>query len=142
MARKELKIERGVSSPQTKPFQFNFERLEAWTQALAFSRAVYQATKCFPDEERFGLTSQMRRASVSAASNLAEGSSRSSRQDFARFVEISTGSVFEVVAQIEIARTLSFGTEAAWDDLRNRAAELTRILTGLRRSPLAVKAPD
>ena len=137
-----LKVERGVSSPQTKPFQFNFERLEAWTQALAFSRAVYQATKSFPDGERFGLTSQMRRASVSVASNLAEGASRSSRQDFARFVEIATGSVFEVVAQIEIARTLGLGSEADWSDIRNRAAELTRIFSGLRRSLLAAKATD
>lgn len=128
-----------MSSPQTKPFQFNFERLEAWPQALAFTWAVYQATKSFPDEERFGLTSQRRRASVPVASNLAEGSSRSSRQDFARFVEIATGSVFEVVAQIEMARTLGFGTEAAWADFRNRAAELTRILSGLRRSLIASK---
>lgn len=131
-----------MSAPQAKPFQFNFERLEAWTQALAFSKAIYQATRSFPDDERFGLTSQMRRASVSVASNLAEGSSRSSRQDFARFVEIATGSVFEVVAQIEIARTLGLGTDTVWSELRNRAAELPRILSGLRRSLLNSKATD
>ena len=84
----------------------------------------------------------MRRASVSVASNLAEGSSRSSRQDFARFVEIATGSLFEVVAQIEIARSQGFGTDASWIDLRSRAAELTRILSGLRRSLLTPKATD
>ncbi len=129
-----------MSSPLTKPFEFNFERLEAWKQALAFSKVVYQVTKSFPDDERFGLTSQMRRAAVSVASNLAEGSSRSSRQDFARFVEIATGSLFEVVAQIEIARSQGFGTEDKWADLRARAAELTKILSGLRRSLLTAKA--
>ncbi len=129
-----------VSSPLTKPFEFNFERLEAWKQALAFSKVVYQVTKSFPDDERFGLTSQMRRAAVSVASNLEEGSSRSSRQDFARFVEIATGSLFEVVAQIEIARSQGFGTEGKWADLRARAAELTKILSGLRRSLLTAKA--
>ena len=131
-----------VSSPQTKPFQFNFERLEAWKQALAFSKSVYLVTKSFPDDERFGLTSQMRRASVSVASNLAEGSSRSSRQDFARLVEIATGSIFEVVAQIEIARSRGLGTDDKWTDLRSPAAELTRILSGLRRSLLTSKATD
>ncbi len=131
-----------MSAPLVKPFESNFERLEAWKQALAFSKVVYQVTKSFPDDERFGLTSQMRRAAVSAASNLAEGSSRSSRQDFARFVEIATGSLFEVVGQIEIARSQRFGSEAVWGDLRNRAAELTRILSGLRRSLLTAKATE
>lgn len=131
-----------MSSPPTKPFEFNFERLEAWKQALAFSRVVYQVTKSFPDDERFGLTSQMRRAAVSVASNLAEGSFRSSRQDFARFVEIATGSLFEVVAQIEIARSQGFGTEGKWADLRARAAELTKILSGLRRSLLTAKTTE
>ncbi len=131
-----------MSAPLVKPFEFNFERLEAWKQALAFSKVVYQATKSFPDDERFGLTSQIRRAAVSVASNLAEGSSRSSRQDFARFVEIATGSLFEVVAQIEIARSQGFGSETVWGDLRNRAAELTRILSGLHRSLLTAKATE
>ena len=131
-----------MSAPLVKPFEFNFERLEAWKQALALSKVVYQVTTSFPDDERFGLTSQMRRAAVSAASNLAEGCSRSSRQDFARFVEIATGSLFEVVGQIEIARSQGFGSEAVWGDLRNRAAELTRILSGLRRSLLTAKATE
>lgn len=84
----------------------------------------------------------MRRAAVSVASNLAEGSFRSSRQDFARFVEIATGSLFEVVAQIEIARSQGFGTEGKWADLRARAAELTKILSGLRRSLLTAKTTE
>ena len=137
-----MKVERRVSAPLARPFLFNFEKLEAWKQALAFSKVVYQVTKTFPDDERFGLTSQMRWASVAVASNLAEGSPRSSRQDFARFVEIATGSVFEIVAQTEIARSQGLGTEATWSDLRDRAAELTRMLSGLRHSLLAAKATE
>jgi len=64
---------------------------------------VYALTGDFPEEERFGLTNQMRRAAVSISSNLAEGSSRVSRTDFSRFVEIATGSLFEVVSQTTIA---------------------------------------
>jgi hypothetical protein len=71
---------------------FNFEKLDVWQEAIRFADLVYELTSNFPDQERFGLTNQMRRAAVSISSNLAEGSSRVSRTDFARFVEIATGS--------------------------------------------------
>jgi four helix bundle protein len=58
---------------------FNFEKLEVWNEAIAFADTVYMITKAFPDDERFGLTNQMRRVAVSISSNIAEGSSRSSR---------------------------------------------------------------
>lgn len=115
-------------------FAFNFERLDAWRKAIDFSDTVYRLTRAFPEEERFGLASQMRRAAVSVGSNLAEGSSRSSRTDFARFIEIATGSVFEVVAQAEIARRQGFLSDTSVTELRGYAAELTKILSGLRRS--------
>ena len=82
---------------------FNFEKLDVWQEAIQFADLVYELTDNFPDEERFGLTNQMRRAAVSVSSNIAEGSSRVSRTDFARFVEIATGSLFEVVSQTTIA---------------------------------------
>ena len=82
---------------------FNFEKLDVWQEAIQFADLVYELTSNFPDEERFGLTNQMRRAAVSVSSNIAEGSSRISRTDFARFVEIATGSLFEVVSQTTIA---------------------------------------
>jgi 23S rRNA-intervening sequence protein len=69
----------------------NFEKLDVWTEAIAFADLVYSISRGFPDDEGFGLTTQMRRAAVSISSNLAEGSSRVSRSDFARFVEIGTG---------------------------------------------------
>ena len=87
---------------------FTFEKLDAWQQAIEFANVVYDRTRSFPPDERFGLTNQMRRAAVSVSSNLAEGSSRSSRADFARFVEISTGSLFEVISQAFVAKRQKF----------------------------------
>ncbi|MBI5775662.1 MAG: four helix bundle protein [Verrucomicrobia bacterium] len=121
-------------STKPVPFEFNFERLETWKKALGLADLVYKLTRAFPDDERFGLVSQMRRATVSVASNLAEGSSRTSRVDFARFVEIATGSIFELVAQAEIAKRQGYLPADSLAELRTQAAELTRMLSGLRRS--------
>lgn len=113
---------------------FNFEKLETWHKAVAFADNVYRITKSFPDSERFGLTSQLRRAAVSIPSNIAEGSSRSSRSDFARFIEIATGSLFEVVSQLAIARNQSFLDEVNHRKLGLLAEELIRMFSGLRKS--------
>src|SRR5207249_9913183 len=83
---------------------FNFEKLDVWQEAIQFADLVYQLTRGFPQDERFGLTNQMRRAAVSISSDIAEGSSRASRPDFSRFVEIATGSLFEVVSQATVSR--------------------------------------
>lgn len=83
---------------------FNFEKLDVWQKAIDFADLIYNETRTFPAEERFGLTNQLRRAAVSISSNLAEGSPRSSKNDFARFTEIAAGSVFEVVSQAFIAQ--------------------------------------
>jgi four helix bundle protein len=73
---------------------FNFEKLGVWHRAIELADLVYCLTRTFPADERFGLTNQMRRASVSISSNLAEGCSRASKHDFSRFIEIATGSLF------------------------------------------------
>src|SRR5260370_38895994 len=83
---------------------FNFEKLDVWQKAIDFADLIYNQTRHFPTDERFGLTNQLRRATVSISSNIAEGSSRASKTDFARFVEIATGSVFEVTSQGFVAR--------------------------------------
>src|SRR5207302_801241 len=90
-------------------------------------------TRNFPSEERFGLTNQMRRAAVSISSNIAEGSSRSSHSDYARFVEIATGSVFEIVSQAFIAHRQSFLSEDQFRKSYTDAEELSRMLSGLRK---------
>jgi len=111
---------------------FNFEKLEVWQKAIEFADLVYRVTKTFPGDERFGLTNQMRRAAVSISSNIAEGSSRSSKGDYARFIEIATGSVFEVVSQSFIARRQQFVSEGDFQTLYSAAEEQGRMLSGLR----------
>ena len=116
---------------------FNFEKLDVWQKAIEFADFIYSETQRFPNEERFGLTNQMRRAAVSISSNIAEGSSRMSQIDFARFIEIGTGSVFEVVSQAFIAKKQSFLTEETFHFLYESAEELSRMLSGLRKSLLS-----
>ena len=113
---------------------FNFEKLEVWQKAIQFADLVYRLTKTFRDDERFGLTSQMRRAAVSISSNIAEGTSRHSRDDYARFLEIAAGSVFEVVSQSFISLNLGLLNEHDFRELYSAAEEQSRMLSGLRRS--------
>lgn len=115
---------------------FNFEKLETWQAAIEFADLVYTTTRSFPDQERFGLTNQMRRAAVSISSNLAEGSSRSSRPDFARFVEIAGGSLFEVVSQAFVGRRQQFLSDEQFQQLYAAAERQGRMLSGLRHSLL------
>jgi four helix bundle protein len=113
---------------------FNFEKLDVWQKAIDFADLVYNQTRNFPGDERFGLTNQMRRAAVSISSNIAEGTSRMSQADFARFIEIATGSVFEVVSQSFIGRRQGFLTEEGFRKLYSAADEIGRMLSGLRKS--------
>jgi four helix bundle protein len=115
---------------------FNFEKLETWQKAIHFADVVYEVTRAFPADERFGLTNQMRRAAVSISSNIAEGSARSSRTENARFLEIATGSLFEVVSQSFIGRRQGFLSEADYKRLYDAAEEQGKMLSGLRRSML------
>jgi len=116
---------------------FNFEKLEVWQKAIDFADLVYNQTRHFPADERFGLTNRMRRAAVSISSNIAEGSSRSSKSDFARFIEIATGSVFETVSQAFIAQRQSLLSEDQFRSIYTDAEELSRMLSGLRKSLLS-----
>jgi four helix bundle protein len=119
---------------------FNFEKLEVWQKAIDFADVIYAQTRNFQAEERFGLTNQMRRGGVSVSSNIAEGSSRSSKNDFARFIEIAGGSVFEAVSQSFVARRQGFLTEENFRIIYMAAEEESRMLSGLRRSLLAQSA--
>jgi four helix bundle protein len=113
---------------------FNFEKLDVWQKAIALADVIYNETRSFPADERFGLTNQMRRSVISVSSNIAEGSSRSSKNDFARFVEIGTGSVFELVSQAFIAQRQTFLDEKSFQAIYIDAEEIGRMLSGLRNS--------
>jgi four helix bundle protein len=116
---------------------FNFEKLDIWQKAIDFADRIYNETRGFPADERFGLTTQMRRAAVSVSSNIAEGSSRTSKSDFSRFTEIAAGSVFEVVSQAFIARRQKFLREDQFQEIYTAAEEQSRMLSGLRKSLLS-----
>lgn len=115
---------------------FGFEKLEVWQKSIEFADCVYDATQAFPTEERYGLTNQMPRCAVSISSNIAEGSSRGSSKDFARFLEIAYGSTLECVSQMHIAKRRQYLPPDVFDDLYRRANQLTRMLSGLRASQL------
>ena len=88
-----------------------FKELQIWKRSRLFCSEIYAITSEFPDSEKFGLTNQLRRASVSIPSNIAEGSSRNSNKDFARFLQISIGSAYEIETQLLISADLNFIAE-------------------------------
>ncbi len=105
-----------------------YERFEAWQRCHELVLEIYTATKTFPREEKYGLTSQSRRAAFSAAANIAEGSARRGAGEFRRFLDISLGSLSELAYALRVARDLGFVSHKVWqklDTLRHRAGKLT-----------------
>ncbi len=99
-----------------------------WQKAMDLSSAVYVATRSFPKEERFGLTNQLRRASVSVPSNIAEGQGRLTPHEFLHFLGIARGSALEVETQLELAERLGFGQPKDLDVARGLAREINLML--------------
>src|SRR5690349_8630577 len=95
---------------------------------------VYQLTKGYPSEERDGLTSQLRRAAVSVASNIAEGKGRSSDRELIQFLCHSRGSLFEVETQLSLGKLLGYGCDEEYAALATQTAKIGRMLNGLMRS--------
>jgi four helix bundle protein len=110
-----------------------FRQLIVWKEAVMLAQALYRLTASFPRDERFGLSSQIRRAAVSVPSNIAEGSVRTSRKDFARFVEMSLGSLAEIETQIEIANAFNWNTGDR-DDVEQRIVRVRKMLYRLREA--------
>ena len=120
---------------------FGFEKLEVWQKAIELTDCVYAFTRPFPSDERFGLTSQMRRSSVSVASNIAEGSGRGSNPDFARFIEFSYSSLMELITQTTIASRQGFLPRPNHNETYERSEQIARMLSGLRFSLLTPHKP-
>ena len=89
----------------------NFKELRIWQKSMDIAVNCFKLTEDFPKEEKYGLSSQITRAAVSIPSNIAEGSSRSSEKDYARFIEISLGSSYELETQLLIAQRLTYGDQ-------------------------------
>ena len=108
------------------------KQLDVWQSAMRFVSALYLLTKQFPSDERFGLTNQIQRASVSIPSNIAEGSARQSNKEYIQFLYIALGSAAEVETQLLIARDLGY-TDSI-DSLYNDIQSIKRMLLGLIKS--------
>lgn len=115
---------------------FSFEKLKVWQKARQLSIVIYKVTKGFPEDERFGLISQMRRCSLSISSNIAEGTGRHSPKDRARFIEIAFGSALELLNQSILSNDLEFLQEENYKNIRESITEITAMLDGLYKSQL------
>jgi four helix bundle protein len=115
-------------------YLYSFEKLEVWQNAQTFVVLIYDITSKFPDEEKYGLASQMRRASVSVSSNIAEGSSRHSLKDQIRFTEIAYGSALEVYCQLKISLALKFLSEIEFQEMNILLKKITNKLNALKNS--------
>lgn len=109
------------------------ENLEVWQKAIDFVVSVYRSTQKFPADERFGLTSQVRRASVSISANIAEGAARQSEKEFLKFLAIAQGSCSEVETELFIGLKLGYLSDADYHDLRAVADSIGRMLVGLSK---------
>jgi four helix bundle protein len=106
----------------------NFKELKFWQKSIDLSVLIYQITASFPSDERFGLVSQLRRASVSISSNIAEGASRESTKEFLYFLSISNGSAFEIETQLTIANRLKFIDDDKLVMLLNNVTEIQKMI--------------
>lgn len=112
----------------------NVEQLKVWQLAMELAKEVYVLTNDFPSDEKFGLTAQIRRATVSVASNIAEGAGRYSDKEFAQFLSIASGSSFEVRTQLLIAIELNYLQRDKVNPLLTRLSELEKMIFGFRRT--------
>jgi four helix bundle protein len=108
-------------------------KLEAWNQAVELVTEIYRRTDSFPKEERYGLTSQIRRAAVSIPANIAEGAARFSRKEFARFLSNAQGSASELETELLIAHRLGYLDETNFSQLSSQLERIGRLITGLSK---------
>jgi len=109
--------------------QAKFRESIAWQKAMELTKAVYEVTSVFPKAEMFGLTNQLRRASVSIASNLAEGQGRLTKREFLHFLGVARGSTLEVQTQLEIALMMGLGDAEQLHPAQELAEEVRRIIS-------------
>lgn len=115
-------------------YEFYFEKLEVWKNARNFVKDIYVTTESFPNSEKFGLTSQVRRATVSITSNIAEGFSRKTQKEKARFINIAYSSAWEVINLLILSSDLEFIKEDKYLDLRKKAEHITNQLNALYKT--------
>ena len=110
------------------------KNLDAWIQSMDMVRNIYEITTCFPESERFGLIPQMRRASISIPSNIAEGAARKGKKEFDYFLNIAQGSISELDTQVELATMLNYIDKDAANALSTKLDSISKMVFGLSRS--------
>ena len=112
----------------------SYRDLEVWKKSIDWIEQIYRASSGFSPDERFGLTSQVRRAAVSIAANIAEGAERTSTGEYLQFLSVASGSVAEVETLLLVAHRLGMLSTEDMDTLLKQGAEIGRMLNGLKRS--------
>lgn len=111
----------------------DFRKLKVWEKSHSLTLAVYKATALFPKDELYGLTSQIRRSSVSITANIAEGCGRAGDTEFARFLQIAMGSASELEYHLLLAHDLGFLNDSDYHQLNSETTEVKKVLTSLIR---------
>lgn len=111
-----------------------FKELKVWNRSMDLAEAIYAMVKSFPDDEKFGLTSQMKRCATSIPSNIAEGAGRKTNKDFERFLDISNGSLFELETQLLLATRFGYVEEKLSESIMSEISEVHLMLIGLKKS--------
>ena len=123
-----------INDMETKRKHFAFDNLEVYKKSLEVAKQVYALVRGFPDDEKFGLTSQLRRAATSICLNIAEGKGRGTDKDFARFLYQARGSALEVIAAMQLAEMFGYVESEDLDDLSEAIHHLTSKLTQFIRA--------
>lgn len=108
--------------------------LEVWRASIDLARDIYELTRAYPKEEQYGIVTQMRRAAVSVASNIAEGAARQGNKEFLQFLYIALGSASELDTQIEISRKIGFSDGHRLDEVHKHLETISKMLQGLIHS--------
>ena len=111
----------------------SYRDLIVWQKSMDLVKEIYSITKALPKEEQYGLTSQIRRSSISIPSNIAEGYGRHSTNDYLRFLQITSGSLYELQTQLEISLNLNFLSKKTFEKIYEQSREIERMLCSLIR---------
>ncbi len=112
----------------------NFKELKVWQEAMSLAKDVFVITRNFPSEEKFGLTSQINRCSVSVPSNIAEGAGRQSDKEFNQFLNIALGSSYELETQLLLSNYFNYITKEQSQLLTEKVCKIQKMLNGLKKS--------
>lgn len=116
----------------------NFKELKVWQEAMVLAKEVYTVTKKFPAEEKYGLTSQVNRSSISIPSNIAEGAGRATDKEFNHFLNVALGSAFELETQLLLSNEFNYITKEQTQLLTERVCKVQKMINGLKKSVLHI----